>query len=170
MIIDFELLKGFERTLDDALFKGMGLGEDQLRQRCSTFLEEDPDIVRRRESLQQDLERFESALADLQNIPILDPSSTNSYGHNTETDEGHLTNRVIFYGDDDEPDFFPPPEAISRSKSHMESSLYDMEAPEIAGLPSERPMADARFTFGSKSVVIPSAGKKKRTKGVLQVS
>jgi hypothetical protein len=47
MIIDFELLKGFNRTLDDALLKGLGLGEDQLRQRCLTYLKEDPELVRR---------------------------------------------------------------------------------------------------------------------------
>jgi hypothetical protein len=82
MIIDFELLKGFERTLDDALFKGMALGEDQARQRCTAFLKEDPAIIRRRESLHQDLERFEAALADLQNIPAL----TSSSGNSTDTD------------------------------------------------------------------------------------
>jgi hypothetical protein len=65
MIIDFELLKGFNRTLVDALLKGLGLGEDQLRQRCLTYLKEDPEIVRHRDSLHQDLERFEAALADL---------------------------------------------------------------------------------------------------------
>jgi hypothetical protein len=69
MVIDFELLKGFNRTLDDALLKGLGLGEDQLSQRCLAYLKEDPEIVRHRNSLHQDLERFEAALADLQNIP-----------------------------------------------------------------------------------------------------
>jgi Dynamin GTPase effector domain len=69
MIIDFGLLKVFNRTLDDALLKGLGLGEDQLRERCLAYLKEDPEIVRRRNSLHQDLERFEAALADLQNIP-----------------------------------------------------------------------------------------------------
>ncbi|KIM31730.1 hypothetical protein M408DRAFT_237585 [Serendipita vermifera MAFF 305830] len=75
MIIDFELLKGFDRTLGDALFEGLALGDDQLRQRCSAFLKEDPGVVRRRESLYQDLERFESALDDLQNIPAVDIES-----------------------------------------------------------------------------------------------
>lgn len=71
MIIDFQLLKGFDRTLDDALFKGMALGEDNIRQRCAAFLKEDPAVVRHREALQQDLERFEAALGDLQNIPAV---------------------------------------------------------------------------------------------------
>ena len=87
MIIDFELLKGFERTLDDALFKGMTLGEDQARQRCAAFLKEDPAIIRRRESLHQDLERFEAALADLQNIPALNSSSGNSTDSDAIYDE-----------------------------------------------------------------------------------
>jgi Dynamin GTPase effector domain len=89
MIIDFELLKGFERTLDDALFKGMALGEDQVRQRCAAFLKEDPAIVRRRKSLHQDLERFEAALADLQNIPALNSSS------------GYCTDEEVFEAPDE---------------------------------------------------------------------
>jgi hypothetical protein len=69
MILDFQLLKGFDRTLDDALFKGLSLGEDEIRERCAGYLQEDPLVERRRKSLLQDLERYESALNDLQNIP-----------------------------------------------------------------------------------------------------
>ena len=104
MIIDYEFLKGFERTLDDALFKGMGLGEDQLRHRCSIYLKEDPDIVSRRESLHQGLERFEAVLTDLQNIPAPDPSPGDSHsGYNTEADEGRSAPLANFPEAVDEP-------------------------------------------------------------------
>ena len=86
MIIDFELLKGFDRTLDDALFKGLALGEDRIRQRCAAFLEEDTKIVRRRESLTLDLERFGAALDDLQNIAAVEAV----HGYDTEDGAGSL--------------------------------------------------------------------------------
>lgn len=94
MIIDYELLKGFERTLDDALFKGIALGEDQMRQRCAAFLKEDPAIVRRRDSLYQDLERFEAALDDLQNIPAANAGS----GYDTP-EEAISASMFVFGGD-----------------------------------------------------------------------
>jgi hypothetical protein len=37
MILDFHLLKGFDRTLDDALFKGLSLGEDEVGVQGSIF-------------------------------------------------------------------------------------------------------------------------------------
>jgi len=171
MIIDFELLKGFERTLNDALYKGLGLGEDQLRQRCSTFLKEDPDIVRRRDSLHQDLERFEAALADLQRIPVLDPNHGDSRsGYNTEADKGHLTDRAIFSRPSDLDDE-PKPEPISRSQSPMKSSLYVPEDQGIfdedlvAGSPLDEHQAeDWSFAFNSPLAVSPSASKKKKKK------
>jgi hypothetical protein len=68
MIIDFELLKGFNRTLDDALYEGLGLGQGDSRDRCASFLREDPEVVRHRNLLHHDLERFEAALAGLRGI------------------------------------------------------------------------------------------------------
>ena len=97
MIIDFELLKGFGRRLDDALFKSMGLGEDQSRQRCAAFLKENPDVVRRRELLSQDLERFESALADLQ---MLGADSGGPYsGYDTDGDIVPIKPAAIVLGE-----------------------------------------------------------------------
>lgn len=58
LIIDYRLFKGFERTLNDALFTGLSLGGDGVRERCTAFLQEDPEIMQRRGSLSQDLERF----------------------------------------------------------------------------------------------------------------
>ncbi|PVF98611.1 hypothetical protein CPB86DRAFT_784651 [Serendipita vermifera] len=80
MIIDYELFKGFERTINNAFVKGLELGESQLRERCAAYLEQDPEIVERRETLKRDYTRFESALEDLQNIPGFALSSDKSDG------------------------------------------------------------------------------------------
>lgn len=70
MIIDYHLLKGFDRSIEAALFDGLSLGEGEtMRERCQGYLQEDPMIVQRRMLLQQDLERFEAALIDLQHTP-----------------------------------------------------------------------------------------------------
>jgi hypothetical protein len=71
MIIDYELFKGFERTLGDALIVGLALGEDRLKERCAAFLVENPEVVERRQTLSRDYERFEKALEELHNIPGL---------------------------------------------------------------------------------------------------
>ncbi|KIM31728.1 hypothetical protein M408DRAFT_327179 [Serendipita vermifera MAFF 305830] len=69
MILDFELLKGFNRTISNVLFKELEMSGKDADMRSSGYLEEDPTMVRRREALEQDLQRLEAALADLQNIP-----------------------------------------------------------------------------------------------------
>jgi hypothetical protein len=71
MIIDYELFKGFERTLGEALIVGLALGEDRLKERCAAFLVENPEVVERRQTLSRDYERFEKALEELHNIPGL---------------------------------------------------------------------------------------------------
>jgi len=69
MIIDYELLKGFDRTLTKAMFQGLQVAGRDAQERAMGYLQEDPNVIRRREALEQDLEKFEAALADLQNIP-----------------------------------------------------------------------------------------------------
>lgn len=71
MIMDFHLLKGFAGTVEDALFKDLSLGESEVQERCTEYLKEDPTVERKRQTLKQDLEKFESAFADLLNIPGL---------------------------------------------------------------------------------------------------
>lgn len=71
MIIDYELFKGFERTIGDALIAGLALGEDQLKDHCVAFLLKDPGVVERRQTLSRDYERFEKALEEIHNIPSL---------------------------------------------------------------------------------------------------
>jgi hypothetical protein len=68
MIIDYQMFKGFEKTLNEAFVKGLGLGELGLTERFAGFLEQDPEVVERRETLKRDYDRFESALEDLQNL------------------------------------------------------------------------------------------------------
>jgi hypothetical protein len=78
MIIDFELLKGFNRSLDDALYLGLGLSEGDARERCASFLREDTAVVYHRSMLHRDLERFEGALTGLRGISSL--STQHTYG------------------------------------------------------------------------------------------
>jgi hypothetical protein len=88
MILDFQLLKGFDRTLQDALFKGLSLGEGEVRERCAGYLKEDPSVEQRRESLLQDLERYEAALNDLQNISgITFDESDNDDDHDDQSED-----------------------------------------------------------------------------------
>jgi hypothetical protein len=61
MIIDYELLKGFDRTLTNALFQGLQVTGNDAHDRASGYLQENPNIIQRRERLRQDLEKFEAA-------------------------------------------------------------------------------------------------------------
>ncbi|KAG8755211.1 hypothetical protein FRC14_004253 [Serendipita sp. 396] len=69
MIIDYELLKVFYRTLSIAILTKLSSNGADFRDRCNSFLNEDPSIVNLRDSLTQDYKRFESARLKLQNIP-----------------------------------------------------------------------------------------------------
>jgi hypothetical protein len=87
LIIDYELLKGFDRTLTNALFQGLQVAGREAQENASGYLQEDPNVIRRREALEQDLEKFEAALADLQDIPGVN-STTNGHGSDIDGDEG----------------------------------------------------------------------------------
>ena len=85
MIVDYELLKGFNRTLTNALFQGLQVAGKDAHERASRYLQENPNVIQRRDTLRQDLEKFEAALADLQNIPGVN-STSNGYGSDVEGD------------------------------------------------------------------------------------
>jgi Dynamin GTPase effector domain len=68
MIIDYHLLKGFNRTVHDFLFKQLALGEEGARERCATYLEEEPEVVTRRTTLSSMLNRMETARVELQKV------------------------------------------------------------------------------------------------------
>lgn len=65
MIIDYHLLKGFNRTIHDFLFKALALGAVDARERCARYLEEEPEIVNRRTALSSMLARMEVARIEL---------------------------------------------------------------------------------------------------------
>ena len=65
MIIDYYLLKGFNRTIHEFLFQRLALGEEDARERCTTHLQEDPEIVNRRLTLSSMLDRMEIARLEL---------------------------------------------------------------------------------------------------------
>ncbi|KAG8846837.1 hypothetical protein FRB91_000412 [Serendipita sp. 411] len=101
MIIDFNLLKGLDRTIYDALFTGLSLGKYNVRERASNFLKEDPDISRRRTILDQDLERFTNARLEFENIPDVRLSEFSDDDNkddddDTDTDADSLPSRKDF--------------------------------------------------------------------------
>ena len=77
MILDYEMLKGFERTLMATLYQELQVVGKDAQERSAVYLKEDPILVRRRESMEQDLKKFEAALYDLQEIPGV--NSTRKY-------------------------------------------------------------------------------------------
>ena len=65
MIVDYHLLKEFNRTVHETLFKHLGLGEEGAREKCAAFLEEEPEVVNRRAALSGMLGRMEYARVEL---------------------------------------------------------------------------------------------------------
>jgi hypothetical protein len=72
MIIDFEMLKRFNRTIDEVLFKELAMGAEDARIRCKEFLDEAPEIINRRNGLSGKLVRLESARLELQKVRTTD--------------------------------------------------------------------------------------------------
>ena len=68
MIIDFEMLKRFNRTLDEVLFKELAMGAEDARIRCKAFLDEPPEVINRRNGLSGKLARLEAARLELQKV------------------------------------------------------------------------------------------------------
>ena len=68
MIIDFEMLKRFNRTINEILFKELALGADNARIRCKAFLDEAPDIINRRDDLTGKLIKLEAARLEVQKV------------------------------------------------------------------------------------------------------
>jgi hypothetical protein len=89
MIIDRNLLREFDETLNDALIKELKLGQDGGSERCAALLQEDPDHEHKREFLSRDLERFEGARAKLQSLPGV-PFMMNTESAQYGADADHL--------------------------------------------------------------------------------
>ena len=68
MIVDYELLKGFNRTLTNALFQGLQVTGKDAQERARGYLQENPNIIQRRETLRHDLEKFEVVLATVDQL------------------------------------------------------------------------------------------------------
>ena len=70
MVIDQELLRGFDldRGLDTILRKGLGITGRGSLEKAMKYLQDPPDVKRRRESLQEKRSRLLSAKRELQSI------------------------------------------------------------------------------------------------------
>ncbi|CCA70427.1 hypothetical protein PIIN_04366 [Serendipita indica DSM 11827] len=123
LTIDSHLFKAFAESLDDVLFSGLSLSGDGARQRCQAFIQEDPEVTRRRASLDQDLERFENAFSDLQNIPGVSlTGGGHSYINDDEEDDGNSSSIV------DDPDR-PPSGSVSVVRAPTSSRRQEIPLP-----------------------------------------
>lgn len=70
MMIDQELLRGldWDRGLNSALTKGLGITGPGSLQKATEYLQEPPDVRSRREKLSRKHERLLTARRELQNI------------------------------------------------------------------------------------------------------
>jgi hypothetical protein len=68
MIIDFEMLKRFNRTIDEILFKELALGAESARERCKALLDEAPEVINRRNDLTEKLAKLEAARLEVQKV------------------------------------------------------------------------------------------------------
>src|SRR5258706_9127542 len=68
MIIDFEMLKRFNRTIDDILFKELALGAENAHIQCKAFLDEAPEVINRRNDLSGKLVKLEAARLEVQKV------------------------------------------------------------------------------------------------------
>jgi hypothetical protein len=68
MIIDFEMLKRFNRTIDEILFKELALGTEDARMRCKELLDEAPAVINRRNDLTGKLAKLEAARLEVQKV------------------------------------------------------------------------------------------------------
>jgi Dynamin GTPase effector domain len=68
LAIDYELVRGLERDIQQALYAGLGInGQDGFRV-CKELLQENPNVVGRREELTKKWERLNSASQALMSI------------------------------------------------------------------------------------------------------
>src|SRR5258706_14173314 len=68
MIIDFEMLKRFNRTIDEILFKELALGAENAHIQCKAFLDEAPEGINRRNDLSGKLVELEAARLEVQKV------------------------------------------------------------------------------------------------------
>lgn len=85
MNIDYELLKGFSRSLDKNLLKEFKLSAEGAEKRCASLLQENPYTEIRREELYQDIERLKAARKQLRGISAI-PDMTSGAGDSTPSD------------------------------------------------------------------------------------
>lgn len=65
LAVDREILRGFDRGIRGALFKGLGLGGENGHQKCKELLQEPTTTVARRDELQKKRDRLYHAKQEL---------------------------------------------------------------------------------------------------------
>lgn len=70
LAIDRELIRGLERDLEQALYKGLGVSGPDGHRVCTELVQEHPSISVRREELKNKWERLNTASHELVNIGI----------------------------------------------------------------------------------------------------
>lgn len=68
MMIDYELLGGLERRLENALHDGLKVSASGARDRCERMLAQAPDVLALRSELESRKERLEAARNEMTKI------------------------------------------------------------------------------------------------------
>ncbi|KAI6044502.1 P-loop containing nucleoside triphosphate hydrolase protein [Pisolithus marmoratus] len=70
LAIDFEMVRGIERGLDEALLDGLQLTRDDAHERCAAMLQEPAAIASKRQELSKKLERLRAARTELKRLSV----------------------------------------------------------------------------------------------------
>lgn len=124
MIMDFYLLKGFDRSIEDNLITGLSLGDNGVRERCAEYLQEDPVIERKRQTLQEDLWKFEAALSDLLNVPGLSLFSDSDSDDLHSVHPGSARPGSAFQSRPVSPYGFPPDQGLGYANPYEPDIAY----------------------------------------------
>jgi Dynamin GTPase effector domain len=147
-IIDFELLKGFSRTIGvgSKLFEDVVRGKDDIHECCTAFLKEDPEILLSRKSLKQELDKLVAALESLEAISAV------NLGPGSETDE------VLAARLDGLPIHSPgtPLSQPSSPPSQADSSVGGPTSPPALSRPGSPLLAQNSPVFPSEEPISPS--------------
>ncbi|KAI6040078.1 P-loop containing nucleoside triphosphate hydrolase protein [Pisolithus marmoratus] len=70
LAIDYEMVRGIERGLDEALLDGLQLTGDDARERCAAMLRESSTTTSKRQEVSKKLERLRAARAELKRLSV----------------------------------------------------------------------------------------------------
>lgn len=70
LAIDYEMVRGLERGLDEALLEGLQVTGEDAHERCAAMLQEPAAISSKRQELSKKLERLRAARTELKRLSV----------------------------------------------------------------------------------------------------